>query len=56
MGTYEAVRVRQDRPSDLIAAKAELTMLLKRLARGDITEGTLTLTRGRLRYVLGRWV
>ncbi len=49
------VRVRQDRPSTLIDTKAELTMLLKRLARDDITEGTLTLTRGRLRYVLGRW-
>lgn len=55
MATNATVRVRQDRPTDLNEIKAEAVELIKRLAKPNLNEDTIAITKGRLRYVLGVW-
>lgn len=55
METNDAVRVRQDRPSDLIEIKAEVVELIKKLAVYNLSEERQAEIKGRLRYIVGRW-
>jgi hypothetical protein len=47
--------MRQDRPTEMNEIKAEVVELIKRLAKPHLTEETIAITKGRLRYVLGVW-